>query len=374
MARTRSRAVVLTEDQRAELERIGRSRKGETRRVQRARMLLAAADGKGDTAIAGDLKVNRLTVRNTVGKFLSLGMEAALSDLARSGRPPLIDDGDRAWVISVACMKPKELGYAQELWTIQKLTEHVRKTCVSAGHGSLEGVSPSKVWAILDEAEMKPHRIRYYLERRDDDFDEKMAAVLMVYREVELELVNEVDSGTIAVSFDEKPGIQATANTAPDLPPTEGHGYVARDYEYRRLGTVSLLTALDLRTGKVTGLVSDTHRSADFIEFLKILDGGYPEDRRIRIVLDNHSVHASKETRAWLETRPGRFDFVFTPKHASWLNLVESFFGKLARVCLRGIRVQSKEELVDRIYRYIDEVNEEPVVYRWKYRMDEISV
>lgn len=118
----------------------------------------------------------------------------------------------------------------------------------------------------------------------------------------------------------------------------------------------------------------DRHRPKEFIEFLGELDRRYADAERIRIVLDNHSAHVSKETRGYLERHPGRFDFVFTSKHGSWLNLVESFFGKLARACLKGIRVESKEELVARIYRYLNEVNEEPVVYHWKYRMDEVVV
>jgi transposase len=150
---------------------------------------------------------------------------------------------------------------------------------------------------------------------------------------------------------------------------------VSRDDEYKRLGTVSLLAGLNLITGEIISLIRDTHKSSDFIDFLKIVDENYADAGHIRVVLDNHSAHTSKETRAYLASRPGRFEFVFTPKHGSWLNLVESFFSKLARVCLKGIRVTSKEELlVDRIYRYIKEVNEAPVVYRWKYKMDELII
>lgn len=94
----------------------------------------------------------------------------------------------------------------------------------------------------------------------------------------------------------------------------------------------------------------------------------YPEHDTIRLVLDNHSAHTSKETRAFLETRPGRFVFVFTPTHGSWLNLIESFFGEMARQCLHGIRVESKQELIERIYRYCNEINEAPVVYYWIYK------
>jgi transposase len=131
---------------------------------------------------------------------------------------------------------------------------------------------------------------------------------------------------------------------------------------------------MDLMTGEIIPLVSDTHKSSDFIRFLKILDEKYDEGAKIRIVLDNHSSHTSKETRKYLESRPGRFEFVFTPKHGSWLNLIESFFGKFSKACLRGIRVKSKEELVNRIYQYMYEVNSEPVVYRWTYKLDEIEI
>jgi len=179
---------------------------------------------------------------------------------------------------------------------------------------------------------------------------------------------------TVTVSYDEKPGIQALKNIAPDLPPTEKHGKVARDYEYKRLGTLSLLAGIDLLTGKVIPLVSETHKSSDFITWLKKVDSIYPEQDTIRLVLDNHSAHTSKETQAYLNTRPGRFEFVFTPTHGSWLNLIESFFSKLTKQCLKGIRVESKQELSDRIYQYMEQVNDAPVVYHWKYKMDETTI
>jgi transposase len=105
-----------------------------------------------------------------------------------------------------------------------------------------------------------------------------------------------------------------------------------------------------------------------------MLDDKYDEMNCVKVVLDNHSDHTSKETRRYLESRPGRFQFIFTPKHGLWLNLVENFFGKLTRQCLRGIRANSKEELIQRIYLYLDEVNAEPVVYRWKYKMNEVEI
>ncbi len=176
------------------------------------------------------------------------------------------------------------------------------------------------------------------------------------------------------LSYDEKPGIQTIATTSEDLPPDEDHSTISRDYEYERLGTLSLLAGIDLQTGEAIPLVSETHNSKDYIEFLKILDNKYPKGDKIRLVLDNLRVHSSEETRKYLATVPGRFEFVFTPKHGSWLNMVEGFFSKMTRQMLRGIQVKSKAELSDRIYLYFDEVNAEPVVYHWKYNIDDIDV
>ena len=179
----------------------------------------------------------------------------------------------------------------------------------------------------------------------------------------------------VTVSYDEKPGIQALGVTSPDRPPVPGrHRSHLRDYEYQRLGTVSLLAGLDLHSGRVIEEVSNTHKSADFISFLKKLDGHYPAHQRIRLLLDNHSAHISRETRAYLDTVPQRFTFVFMPTHGSWLNLVENLFSKMTRTMLRGIRVATKQELINRIHQYFAEINAAPVIFRWKYKMDEMAI
>ena len=177
------------------------------------------------------------------------------------------------------------------------------------------------------------------------------------------------------ISYDEKPGIQAIATTAPDLPPEPGvHATFAREHEYERHGTVTLLAGIDLVTGKVHALVKDRHRSREFIEFLKLLDAAYPAHTAIKLILDNHSAHISKETKAWLGDQPAnRFEFTFTPKHGSWLNLVEGFFSKLARSVLRHIRVASKQELKDRIMAAMDHFNHDPVVHTWAYKLDKAA-
>ena len=195
-----------------------------------------------------------------------------------------------------------------------------------------------------------------------------MANVLHVYKEVEIIddglLHGEVhELGMVTISYDEKPGIQALAVTTADRPPVVGrHSSHLRDYEYKRLGTVSLLAGLDL------------HKSADFIAFLQKLDSAYPARQKICLLLDNHSAHISRETRDYLDGVPQRFVFAFMPTHGSWLNLVENLFSKMTRSMLRGIRVATKQELIDRIHQYFKEVNEDPVVFRWKYKMDETYI
>ena len=153
--------------------------------------------------------------------------------------------------------------------------------------------------------------------------------------------------------------------------PVEGrHSTIARDYEYKKYGTLSLLAGIDLISGRISYKIFENHRSCEFIEYLKELESLYPEEKII-IILDNLKVHTSEETQKYLESVPGKFEFVFTPKHASWLNIIESFFSKMVRSILRGIRVDSLYELKKRISQYINKLNEKPVLFTWKYLMEE---
>ncbi|HEV2387942.1 MAG TPA: IS630 family transposase, partial [Candidatus Acidoferrales bacterium] len=214
----------------------------------------------------------------------------------------------------------------------------------------------------MNSQPVKPHKVRYYLERRDPAFEERKAEVLEVYAAAErLRAMPAADRPVAVLSYDEKPGIQAIATRAPDLPPRPGkHTTVQRDHKYKRLGTVTLSAAVDLVSGVVHHAVTQRHRSREFVAFLEKLDARYPAGLLICILLDNHSAHRSRETRRFLASKPGRFELVFTPTHASWLNYVETFFSKVARSVLRRIRVGSKAELGDRIRRYIDACNASP--------------
>jgi hypothetical protein len=357
-------------EQLSELQQLSQSRTAPLREVQRARILCRYHAGETVTSIARAMETTRKSARKWIDKALAMGAEAALKDTYHRPRAPVITEQARAWVVHLACSKPKELGYAAELWTRSLLARHVRREALQAGHPSLSRAAKATVQRILAEQPLHPERVRYYLEKRDPAFEVRMKDVLLVYQEVALQ--NETPRGegrptVITVSVDEKPGLQAIANTAADLPPVPGkHPDVGRDHEYKRLGTCSILVALDLREGHVTARVERRHRSREFIALLKDLDQYYPTGCTIRIILDNHSAHISKETRTFLASRPNRFQYVLTPKHGSWLNIVETLFGKMARTFLRHIRVQSWEELRQRILLGIAEINAAPVVHRWK--------
>jgi len=372
-ARRRVVEFEMSEADRTVLLAISRSRSEKACRVERARLLLAYRETPSFYAVGRTVGVTHQTVSRCVERARAGGVMAALDDLPRPGKAPRITVEARAWLVSLACDKAKEHGYPHELWTTRLLARHARDHCVAAGHACLSRLAQGTLCKILARQAIKAHKIRYYLERRDPNFAEKMAEVLCVYREVALLREAGGDKQDIAIlSYDEKPGMQALGTTAPDLAPVPGkHEGFARDHEYVRHGTLSLLAGIDLVSGKVHGLVADRHRSREFIVFLKQIDAAYPCSTAIKLILDNHSAHISKETRDWLAEQPeGRFEFVFTPKHGSWLNLIEGFFSKMARSMLRHIRVASKQELKDRIMAYLDDINRDPVVHKWTYRLD----
>ena len=375
-------AVALGAEDREMLERLARMRTAQAQTVTRARILLLRDSGETLVSIAEKVGLAVNSVRLCVTKYLEGGVEYALSDGARSGRPREIDDTDRTFVVDLACQRPADLGYATKLWTNDLLTTHVRKTAEAAGHPRLATVATGTVHNILANAQLKLHKMTYYCERRDPNLEEtKTRDVLLLHEQLPFRF--DEDGNLIpweegqeahVLSHDEKPDTQDAHEHCPDLRHEAGcRGTVGRDYEHGRLGTLSLLASIDLLTGEATPLVSETHKSSDYVEFLRILDGKYPKGDLIRIVLDNVSARTSAETRHYLATVPGRFEFVSAPKHGSWLNLVEGLFSKMTRQMLRHIRVSSKDELKERILRYFREVNAEPVVYRWKWNLSDID-
>src|SRR3972149_263231 len=303
MARkTKKSPLFLKEDQLQELNRISQSRTAPAQETQRAKILLSYYENPIISKVARTVGVVRDTVYKCIDKALEMGVEKALKDLYHCPKEPTITMEAKAWLVNIACRKMKEL--------------------------------------LLVSQEV-------HLQNDSQNTDDKK----QVY----------------TVCVDEKPGVQAIANVAPDLPPQPKlYPRIARDHEYKRLGTASILAGIDLHDGHVFAQVQHRHRSSEFIGLLEEIDARYPLDAQIRIILDNHSTHISKETRAYLAARPGRFIYVHTPKHGSWLNLAETVFSKMARTFLRHIRVSSWGELKKRILLGVQELNEQPVVHRWR--------
>lgn len=361
--------IAMTDEDREALRALVRSRTAAAHHIERASIILGLAAGRTATEMANELGIDRQRVLRCLKRLEKVGAVAALDDLPRSGRRPEITTEARLWLVGQACVKPKDLDYPHELWTLRLLAAHGQVHGPRAGHECLAELAPSTVWTILHEQPIRPDKVEYYLEKRDPFFADRLGAVLELYCAAEmLRQMPEADRPVAILSFDEKPGIQAIATTAPDLPPApRKHRTVKRDHEYKRLGTVTLSAAINLITGIAHHAVTGRHRSREFIAFLETVDAAYAEGILICILLDNHSAHKSKETLAYLATRPGRFEFVFTPVHASWLNYVETFFSKAARSVLRHIRVANKQELADRISHYMALHNQSPTRPRWVF-------
>lgn len=377
--------IELTDDEKKYLEELLKKSTIEVRVYKRAKALLMKSEGASYEEIERKLEFTRPSIRLCIDKYLEGGVNNALEDKSGRGVKAEIFEDAKLWVVNIACQKPKDFGYSAELWYPALLTRHINSVAESEGYPRMATASVSSIRKILREARLNPHKITYYCEKRDPDFDKKMHDVLVIYKQLELRfdengnyIPYEADEEVVhTISYDEKPGIQAIACTSEDRPPvpgTEKTSTVQRDYEYKRLGTLSLLAGIDLLSGDAISYVSETHKSSDFICFLKKLDEKYPNGDKIRLILDNHSAHTSRETQEFLNTIPGRFEFVFTPTHGSWLNMIEGFFSKMTRQMLTGIRVKTKAELEERIYQYFDEINNVPVPYKWKYKMDTIEL
>ncbi len=370
MARkVQSAKLRLTDEQRNRLEQISNSRKGSLREIQRAQALLHYVDRVPISRIQNMIGLRRSNIYKWIDTALAAEPYAGLKDFYHRPFEPVITDEANAWVINIACARPKDHGLAAELWTLQEMVKFSQKNTPAAGHNCLSTEVKVTFWRILTATAVKPHKIEYYLERRDPRCEQKMQEVLMVHREVNLR--NDQEDKTlpalIAVSVDEKPGVQTIRNCAFDLPSRpRKYKSSGRDYEYVRLGTASILTTLDLHEGKIIAQVYDLHRIHEFTEFLQEFDAYYHPERTIRVVLDNHSAHISKETIKYLASRPRRFVYVQILKHGSWSNLIEAAFSKMAHTVLKHIRVSNKQELKDRIFKLIGQIYATPVVYRLK--------
>ena len=273
------RAIELSlgDEDTAKLRSIAQSRTEPASRVERARILLAYREDPSFFAVGRALGLHHQTVQRCVERAVAEGPLAALDDRPRPGREPTITPEAKAWLVSLACRKAKELGYPHELWTTRLLARHAREHGPAEGHACLANLAQGTVCKILDQEEVKPHKVRYYLEQRDVDFAEKMAEVLCVYRQVRIlkqaaAVSKRKPSDAMAIiSYDEKPGIQAIATTAPDLPPEPGvHATFAREHEYKRHGTISLLAGMtssparSMRWSRIAIAAANSSNSSSF--------------------------------------------------------------------------------------------------------------
>ncbi len=345
MAAAAKRIEIRAEDRR-ELERIVRSRKAERRAVERARIVLAAAEGRPAARIASEVGCSERTVKKWRRRFEADGL-TGLRDVARPGRPLVHGPRVRARLIALACTRPPDTaeGLRRTRWTHQELAAQV-------------GMSESQAHEILRAAEIKPHLLeQWVMSELGPDFDAKAAEVCGLYLDP--------PEGTLVVSLDEKTGIQAKAPTRADVQARPDKP-ARREYEYTRNGTQNLFAALRVHTGEVSAMPSKTRNRFDLLRFLDQLETEIPAGKQVIAISDNLSTRTTEEVSEWLADHP-RWRFVFTPKHASWLNQVEIFFSILARRLLKRGAFTSEQNLAQQMLAFVETYNQTASPFQWTY-------
>jgi putative transposase len=341
--------IVLDAQQRSELERIVRAASSEVRMVERARIVLACAEGRSVEEITQRLDCSRPTVAKWRGRFARQGVEG-LRDAPRAAAPLTHGPHTRALLIAKACTRPEpsEGGARRERWTYRELGEAV-------------GMSESQAHVILSRAAIKPHRTDYWImsDFSQPEFEERLGEICGLY----------VDppENVLVVSIDEKTGIQAKAPTKPDRPPQPGKP-ARREHEYKRNGTQCLFACLNVQEGDVLAMPSKTRNRFDLIRFLDHLDAEIPvvADQKIVAITDNLSTRGTEEVNEWLEAHP-RWSFQFTPTHASWLNQVEIFFSILWRRLLKHGIFTSEQDLAEQMLAFVETYNQTAKPFKWTY-------
>lgn len=338
--------VTLGERRRSRLEaRVARPTSPQ-RVVLRAKIVLAAWRGHCNEAIARGLGISVDTVRKWRGRFVREGMPG-LDDRPRPGRPVLY--GLDAQLLIVATVTG-EAPMVDSHWTHRLLAEHLDASL---------GISASQVGRILASLDLKPHRVRGWLNRPDDpEFVARAQGVCALY-------LTPPPPDTVLFSVDEKTAIQARSRKRATRAMRRGRPQL-REFEYVRHGTASLLAAMNITTGTIYPKIITANNSATFTEFLTELAATVDPQMKIHLILDNGSSHTSKETRLWLAEHP-RFSVTYTPVHASWLNMVEIFFSILARRVLRRGDFASRQDLIDKILAFITNYNQTAKPFRWTY-------
>jgi transposase len=347
--------IMLDIATRAELERRVRAGTCPQRAARRARIILLAADGVSSRRISVEVGMHESHVAMWRQRFLAEGVDG-LRDAPRPGPPVTYGHDDRVKMAALACLQ-RDPDDPVATWTYEDLTAECHR------HGV--GVSRSQLWRILDDLDLKPHKVTGWLNRRDDpEFWDRVQDVCGLY-------LNGPENA-IVVSVDEKTGIQAKERIAATAP--AGPGRAARyEFEYRRHGTASLLAAMDVHSGEVLATDIARNNSVTFIDFLDDIDRNVAPGLDIHLVMDNGSSHTSKETKKWLIAHP-RFVVHYTPKHASWVNMVELFFSIVTRKVLKRGNFSSRDDLVSKLMRYIVSYNETARPFAWTYSGQPLKV
>lgn len=312
----------------------------------RSQIVLAAAEGKSDNAIAQQLAVNRKTVTLWRARFEQEGMDGLWEVAPGRGRKPTYGP-DKIQAIVDATLRTKPKGMTQ--WSCRLLAAE-------------QGVSKSTINSIWQGHHLKPHLVKTFKLSRDARFLEKLTDVVGLY-------LNPPQQAMV-LCVDEKSQIQALDRTQPGLPLKKGRcGTMTHDY--KRNGTTTLFAALEILQGRVVGQCYERHRHQEFLRFLRRLDQQFPGDLRLHLVMDNYGTHKHPRVRAWLKRHP-RFVPHFVPTSSSWLNLVERWFGELTRKRIRGGSFGSVADLQIAIEDFLQAWNENPKPFVWTATVDSI--
>jgi transposase len=336
----------MTDDQRAELERLATSPTQAHRVVVRARALLLAADGVSTTAVAAECDTTVATIRSWRRAFEERGLEKFGQVASGRGRKATISQE-----------KVEEIVYATRFTRPEGKTHWSTRDMAKA-----QGVSRATVQRIWSARGLKPHLVKTFKLSNDKQFEEKLVDVVGLY-------LNPPE-GAVVLSVDEKPQCQALDRTQPGLPMIPGRAGTMT-HDYKRNGTTTLFAALNILTGAILGKCLPRHRNGEFLKFLRLIDRTVPKGKQIHLILDNYSTHKHANVRAWLEKHP-RFHLHFIPTSSSWLNLVERWFREITDKAIRRGSFTSVQELIDAIQEFIDVHNDDPKPFVWTATADEI--
>src|SRR5436309_7596376 len=336
----------VTESQREVLESLSRSRTAAHRDVQRAKALLMASDGFATTRIAKEIGVSPATVTRWRECFEEEGLKASVKVRPGRGRKPSIGPEKVAEIVH-ATLHEKPPGETH--WSCRSMAR---------AHG-VSHTTVQKIWAARG---LKPHRVQTFKLSKDPRFEEKLADVVGLY-------LNPPERA-IVLSMDEKSQIQALDRTQPSLPMKPGRAGTMT-HDYKRNGTTTLFAALDVLTGSVIGQCLPRHRHTEILTFLRTIDREVPKRLEIHLILDNYATHNHPNVKAWLSKHP-RFELHFTPTSASWVNLVEIFFGQLSAKAIRRGVFASVPALTDAIEAYLAAHNQDPQPFQWTATTDQI--